>query len=42
MDCKLLLVRIFVTDWPRAVRFYTGTLGLPLAFANEALGWAQL
>lgn len=42
MDCKLLLVRVFVTDWPRAVRFYTETLGLPLAFADEELGWAQL
>ena len=42
MDCKLLLVRIFVSDWPRAVRFYTETLGLALSFADEKLGWAQL
>jgi lactoylglutathione lyase len=42
VNCKLLLVRIFVSDWPRAVRFYTEDLGLPLRFADEGLGWAQL
>ena len=39
---KLLLVRVFVTDWHRAVRFYTETLGLALAYSSEALGWAEL
>ena len=42
MDCRLLVVRVFVTDWPRAVRFYTETVGIPLAFQSEAMGWAQL
>jgi len=39
---NLLVVRVFVTDWSRAVRFYTETVGIPLAFQNEAMGWAQL
>jgi catechol 2,3-dioxygenase-like lactoylglutathione lyase family enzyme len=42
MDCTLVVVRVFVRDWPRAVRFYTETLGIPLAFQSEELGWAQL
>jgi catechol 2,3-dioxygenase-like lactoylglutathione lyase family enzyme len=42
VKCKLLLVRVFVSDWRRAVRFYTETLGLPLSFSDEGLGWAQL
>lgn len=41
-DFKLLVVRILVTDWPRALRFYSETVGIPLAFQNEAMGWAQL
>jgi lactoylglutathione lyase len=39
---KLLLVRIFVTDFERAVRFYTETLGMPLSTRDDAMGWAQL
>jgi catechol 2,3-dioxygenase-like lactoylglutathione lyase family enzyme len=39
---KLTVLRVFVSDWPRAVRFYTETLGLPLAFSSEEIGWAQL
>ncbi len=39
---KLLVVRVFVRDWPRALRFYTETVGIPLAFASEEMGWAQL
>jgi catechol 2,3-dioxygenase-like lactoylglutathione lyase family enzyme len=39
---RLLLVRIFVRDFERAVRFYTETLGMPLAFRDDAIGWAQL
>lgn len=42
LDCRLSVVRVFVKDWPRAVRFYTETLGIPLAFQDEELGWAQL
>ena len=39
---KLYAVRIFVTDWKRALEFYSNTLGLPVAFANEQMGWAEL
>jgi catechol 2,3-dioxygenase-like lactoylglutathione lyase family enzyme len=42
MRYKLSVVRIFVTDWERALRFYTETLEIPLAFKNDAMGWAQL
>jgi lactoylglutathione lyase len=42
MGYKLSIVRIFVTEWERAVRFYTETLGIPLAFREDAAGWAQL
>ena len=42
MDCRLSVVRVFVRDWPRALRFYTETLGIPLALRNDDLGWAQL
>ena len=39
---KLIVLRVFVRDWPRALRFYTETVGLPLAFSSEEMGWAQL
>src|ERR1700730_11688350 len=42
MRYKLSIVRIFVTEWERAVRFYTETLGIPLGFRDDAAGWAQL
>jgi catechol 2,3-dioxygenase-like lactoylglutathione lyase family enzyme len=42
LDCRLSIVRVFVRDWPRAVRFYTETLGIPLLFQDAELGWAQL
>ncbi len=42
MPYKLSVVRVFVTDWERAVHFYTETLEMPLAFKNDAMGWAQL
>ena len=42
MDCKLSVVRVFVRDWERAVRFYTETLGIPVAFRSDELGWCQL
>jgi predicted enzyme related to lactoylglutathione lyase len=38
----LTLVRIFVTDFERAVRFYTETLEMPLTLRDDELGWAQL
>jgi lactoylglutathione lyase len=42
MDYKLYAVRVFVTDWERALRFYTETLGIPVASRSDELGWAQL
>ena len=41
MDYRLSVVRVFVTDWERAVRFYTETLEMPLAFRSDEFGWAQ-
>ena len=39
---RLYAVRIFVRDWRGALEFYSKTLGMPVAYANEAMGWAQL
>lgn len=38
----LTLVRVFVTDLARSVRFYSETLGMPLTLRDDELGWAQL
>ena len=42
MEYKLHLVRIFVSDWQRAVAFYTETLGMTASFCDDEMGWAQL
>ncbi len=42
MNYKLFSVRVWVTDWDRALRFYTETLGIPTTFREDDLGWAQL
>ena len=42
MNYKLYAVRIFVSDWDRALEFYRDTLGMPVAFESADLGWAQL
>jgi len=42
MDYKLFAVRVFVTDWERALRFYTETLGMPVTFRSDETGWAHL
>jgi len=39
---KLYAVRIFVRDWKRSLEFYKSTLGMPVRFANEDMGWAEL
>jgi len=39
---RLAFVRVFVTDWERALRFYTESLGMPIMFRDDDLGWAQL
>ena len=41
-DYTLSVVRVFVTDWARAVRFYTETVGIPAVVRDDSAGWAQL
>lgn len=41
LDYRLLLVRVFVRDFERAVRFYGETLGMKLSFRSDEMGWAQ-
>jgi predicted enzyme related to lactoylglutathione lyase len=38
---RLLLVRVFVRDFERAVRFYGETLGMKMSHRSDTLGWAQ-
>lgn len=42
MELRLIVVRVFVRDWERAIRFYTETLGIALASRHDAFGWAEL
>ncbi len=39
---ELYAVRIWVTDWKRALDFYAKTLGMTVGFANEDMGWAEI
>lgn len=41
MDYQLNTVRIFVSDWAAAVRFYRDVLELPQRFSNAEMGWAE-
>jgi len=41
LEYALSLVRVFVTDFDRAVRFYAETLEMPLAMRDDEAGWAQ-
>ena len=42
MEYKLFAVRVFVTDWERAIRFYSETLGMAIAYRSDEMGWAQM
>jgi predicted enzyme related to lactoylglutathione lyase len=42
MDFALAVVRIFVSDWERAIHFYTETLGIPTSYRSDEYGWAEL
>jgi len=42
VEYKLFAVRVFVTDWERAIRFYSKTLGMTIAYQNDEMGWAQM
>lgn len=41
MNYRLYAVRVFTFQWPESVAFYGDTVGLPLAYSDEQLGWAQ-
>ena len=38
MEYKLFAVRVFVTDWKRAIRFYSETLGMTIAYQSDEMG----
>ena len=40
-DYRVDAVRVFSTDSCAALAFYRDTLGWPLRYAHEQLGWAQ-
>jgi lactoylglutathione lyase len=42
VEYKLTVVRVFVTDWTRALRFYLDTLGMTATHRSDDWGWAQL
>ncbi len=42
MEYRLSVVRVFVTDWERAIRFYSETLGMAVAYRSDEMGWAQM
>lgn len=42
MNYKLANVRVFVTDWQRAIHFYAETLEMTVAYRSDEIGWAQL
>jgi hypothetical protein len=42
VEYKLFAVRVFVTDWKRAIRFYSETLGMTIAYQRDEMGWAQM
>jgi predicted enzyme related to lactoylglutathione lyase len=42
VEYKLAIVRVFVTDWERAIRFYSETLEMAVAHRSDEYGWAQM
>jgi lactoylglutathione lyase len=42
VEYKLTVVRVFVTDWTRALRFYLDTLGMTAVHRSDEWGWAQM
>lgn len=42
MSYRLDAVRVFVHNWVDCLEFYQDKIGLPVGFADEAMGWAQL
>ena len=41
MSYKLYAVRIFTANWERSLAFYRDSVGLPLAYSEPGMGWAQ-
>lgn len=39
---RVYAVRVFVTDWERALAFYTDTLGMTVSYRSDDFGWAEL
>jgi catechol 2,3-dioxygenase-like lactoylglutathione lyase family enzyme len=35
VEYKLFAVRVFVTNWERAIRFYSETLGMAIAYQSD-------
>jgi catechol 2,3-dioxygenase-like lactoylglutathione lyase family enzyme len=42
VNYKLSNVRVFVTDWDRAIRFYADTLEMGVAYRSDEMRWAQM
>jgi lactoylglutathione lyase len=41
-EFRLIVIRVFVTDWERALHFYEHTVGIPVATRAPELHWAEL
>lgn len=41
MKYKIFAQRVFCFNWKECVSFYKETLGLPVKFENEDMGWAE-
>ena len=41
MESKPTTVRVFVSDWERAMRFYVDTLEMVASYRSDDVGWAQ-
>ena len=42
MESKPTTVRVFVSDWERAMRFYVDTLEMVASYRSDNVGWAQM
>ena len=42
MEYKVVAVRVFVSDWERAMCFCADTLEMAVAYRSDEMGWAQM